>query len=334
MSEPAKNRPAVAGAEGARDDIVPDGGSLATLASPPNKAGSATASVSVPFHNPHDVVVGMDLGGRECDITAELVQCYMEGTSEDNALYRQAGPPGRTLAPALLFHSEVYRDLSWYLPNLIGNLHAAQEWEIFRPLFVGDRVRTHSIVVDRYRRRNREYVVNEVVITDIDGTWLQRSRTHQSFLIDSAGSRYVVDKDREKRPDRSFDIPLEGAELEPIERTITLQMCQAFSGPHRSYHTDREMARALGFPDVVVQGMMSVCFVAEMMTRNFGLGWMYGGKLNVKLVNVVWPDDELRICGRVRQEVPEGRKSRVHADVWCEKRDGVKTVVGSASALR
>jgi hypothetical protein len=25
---------------------------------------------------------------------------------------------------------------------------------------------------------------------------------------------------------------------------------------------------------------------------------------------------------------------RVHADVWCEKEDGVKTIVGSASAAR
>lgn len=288
-----------------------------------------------PFHKAHEVVVGMDLGGREYDVTPELVRQYAAGTAEKNDLYVRPGLFERPLAPALLFHSEVYRDLSWYLPNLIGNLHAAQEWEIFRPFLVGDRVRTHSTVVERYTRRNREYLVNEVVITDMSGTWLQRSRTHQSFLIQDAHTGYVVDKDRAKRPERQFELaPGGGAELEAAEKTITIEMCKAFSGPHRNYHTDREMAQALGFPDVVVQGMMSVCFISEMMTRNFGAGWFYGGKMHVKLVNVVWPNDGLRIGGRIREEVPEGGKTRVHSEVWCEKNDGVKTVVGGASALR
>ena len=94
------------------------------------------------------------------------------------------------------------------------------------------------------------------------------------------------------------------------------------------------VALALGFPDIVVQGMMSVCFVSELMTHAFGAGWLYGGKLNVSLVNVVWPQDELRVRGKVRETVPEGSKDRVHCEVWCEKADGVKTLVGTASALR
>jgi acyl dehydratase len=145
----------------------------------------------------------------------------------------------------------------------------------------------------------------------------------------------VVDKEREKRSDRKFVVGEgSGAEFPPVEKTITLEMCQAFSGPHRSYHTDREMAQALGFPDIVVQGMMSVCFLSEIMTRGFGPGWFCGGKLNVSLVNVVWPSDRLAVRGKVREEIPEGSKTRVHVDVWCEKPDGVKTIVGSASALR
>lgn len=287
-----------------------------------------------PFRTLHEVAVGMDLGGREYAVTQEMVDRYIEGT--DGRGRPSDFTAAKAPAPALLFHSEVYRDLSWYLPNLIGNLHAAQEWEIFRPFHVGDRVRTHSTVVERYVRRNREYVVNEVLLTAADGAWLQRSRTHQSFLMSAGGEgSYVVDKEREKRPERRFEVGGgDGPTLEGAEKTITLAMCQAFSGPHRNYHTDREMAQALGFPDVVVQGMMSVCFIAEIMTRNFGAGWFHGGKLNVKLVNVVWPDDTLRICGRVREQTPEGRRTRIHADVWCEKKDGVKTVVGSASALR
>jgi acyl dehydratase len=296
------------------------------------------------FHNEYDVFVGRDMGGRETTITPDLVGVYAEGTEERNPWYRGASPFGSAVAPALLFHSEVYKNLAWYLPNLIGNLHAKQEWELFHPMLVGDTVRTHSTVVERYLRRNREYVVNEVLITDTHGRWLQRSRTHQSFLTESppaasGGGRegttgVVVDKEREKRSDRKFVVGDGGGpDLDPAEKTITVAMCQAFSGPHRNYHTDQEMARALGFPDIVVQGMMSVCFISEIMTRNFGAGWFCGGKLNVSLVNVVWPNDRLAVRGKVREEVPEGVKTRVHCDVWCEKPDGVKTIVGVASAL-
>jgi acyl dehydratase len=298
------------------------------------------------FHGEYDVYVGRDMGGHDYTITPDLVQRYAAGTEDHNPWYHGDSPLGGPVAPALLLHSEVYTNLAWYLPNLIGNLHAKQEWELFQPMMVGDAVRTHSTIVERYLRRNREYVVNEVLIVDQNGRWLQRSRTHQSFLIAASSqpsaaaaaegaAGFVVDKEREKRPERTFvvgDGP--GPDLPPLSKTITIGMCQAFSGPHRSYHTDREMAQALGFPDIVVQGMMSVCFLSELMTTNFGLGWLCGGKMNVSLVNVVWPNDTLSVRARARETVPEGAKSRVHLDIWCEKADGVKTIVGSASALR
>ncbi len=282
-----------------------------------------------------DVFVGRSLGGRSCTVTAADIVRYVEGTGDRHPWYDGPSPFGGPVAPALLYHSEVFRDLRWYLPNLIGNLHAKQEWELFHPMGVGESIRTQSTVVERYIKRNREYVVNEVLITDLDGRWLQRSRTHQSFLMEEARAGFVVDKDRERRVDRQFDVgSAPGEELPPVAKMVTLEMCQAFSGPSKNYHTDREMARALGFPDVVVQGMMSVCFISELMTRAFGVGWFCGGKLNVNLVNVLWGGEQVTARGRITGTVAEGGRTRVHADVWCEKPDGTKTIVGAVSAVR
>ncbi|MBI3770031.1 MAG: hypothetical protein HY271_16285 [Deltaproteobacteria bacterium] len=283
------------------------------------------------FFPHHEVHVGKDLGGRTVVVAERDVERYEAGTG---------GPAARLafgetrVAPALLYHSEVYRSLAWYLPNVFGNLHARQEWELFAPLVVGTTVRTHSSVVERYAKRNREYVVNEVLVTDADGRWLQRSRTHQSFLAAEVRGEIVVDREREKRADRQFAIGEGGEEVAPLARTITHAMCEAFSGPEKNYHTDQAMARALGFPDIVVQGMLSICFVAELMAHAFGLGWHLAGKLDVRLVNVVWPNDTLTTRGKVRDEVVEGSRRRTLLDVWCEKADGTKTVVGTASALR
>lgn len=275
---------------------------------------------------PTDVHVGQDVGGRTFSITRDMVERYRTGTASE---VDAAG-----FAPALTIHSEVYRDLSWYLPNLIGNLHARQEWELFHPLHAGQLVRSRTTIVDRYRRRNRDYVVAEVLLTDDHGRWLQRSRTHQSFLAEDHAEGMVVDRDREKRSDRRFELPTgDGEDLVLRPRRITHAMCTAFSGPAKNYHTDVEMARALGFPDIVVQGMMSVCFVADLMTARYGVGFLGAGKLDVRLVNVVWPGDTITVRGKVRDVVAEGSRRRAHVDVWCEKVDGTVTVIGSATAL-
>ena len=286
------------------------------------------------FHDPRGVFVGRDMGGHEYAIGPDLLRRHATGTS-DRFGWTGDEPPGPgTGAPALLFHSEVYADLGWYLPNIFGNLHARQEWEFFHPMRVGEQIRTRSTVVERYRKRDRDYIVNEVLVTTPDGRWLQRGRTHQSFLVQDKRKGFAVDREREKRSDRTFRVGEgEGADLDPLSRPITQEMCDAFSGPGKNYHNDREMALSLGFPDVVVQGMMSICFVSELMTRSFGDGWQCGGKLDVRLVNVVWGSDVVAVRGRVREDVPEGDKTRRHCDVWCEKPDGVKTLVGTSSAL-
>ena len=273
------------------------------------------------FFSASEVHVGQDVGGREFTLDREAVERYRAGTASDVAYSDRA--------PALTVHSECYRDLSWYLPNLIGNLQ--RQRGALHPLRVGATV--VRIVVERYRKRN--------ATTCRRGTAhrrrrprLQRSRTHQSFLADEPGDELVVDRAREKQAERRFVAPAgDGEAIALSPRTITHAMCEAFSGPHRNYHTDVEMARALGFPDIVVQGMMSVCFIADLATSRYGDGFLAGGKLDVRLVNVVWPGDAIRARGRVREVVREGSRRRAHLDVWCEKSDGTITLIGSASAI-
>jgi len=289
-------------------------------------------TTAAPFFPHHEVHVGRDLGGRSTTIREADVEHYEAGTGGPTPRLRLATG---TAAPALLFHSEVYRSLAWYLPNIFGNLHARQEWQLFAPLTIGETVRTRSTVVERYLKRGREYVVNEVLITDDAGRWLQRSRTHQSFLIEEERRGLVVDREREKQSDRQFTIGEgPGAEIAALTRPITIAMCEAFSGPEKNYHTDRAAAQMLGFPDIVVQGMLSVCLISELVTHAYGIAWQLGGTLDLRLVNVVWVNDVLTARGKLREEGAEGAKRRLHLDVWCEKGDGTKTTVGTASVLQ
>lgn len=56
--------------------------------------------------------------------------------------------------------------------------------------------------------------------------------------------------------------------------------------------------------------------------------------MSLKLVNVVWVDERVTAYGRIREESPEGTRTRVACDVWVEKDDGSRVLIGDASALR
>jgi acyl dehydratase len=277
------------------------------------------------------VNVGRFYGERTIEITPDLVSHYAASVEDNNPMYFGDTP----IAPALLLHSECYHTIDWYL-SYFGNLHARQEWELFHPMTVGETVIARRQIVDRYFKRDREYVVMEVGTFASDGRLLVRGRTHQSFLRDTSDTdRTVVDKDREKRSDRKFDGPEETVleELRGPDKDVTIEMCKLFS-PGKSYHNDVEEARRLGFPDIVVQGMMSLCFISEMMTTRYGEGWLAGGRMNVNLVNVLWQGETVSAGGVVTEERPEGEATRAELRVWCEKADGTKITVGTASALK
>ena len=282
-----------------------------------------------------EITVGMDLGAHEYEISPELIAGYASGVDDRNAWYSGASPFGGPVAPALILHSEVYRFGRWYLPNVWGNLHAKQEWELFAPIMTGERVVTRAMIVDRYVKRQRDYVVNEVQVFGADGRLRKRGRTHQSFVLEVDTEKLAVDKEREKRADRRFETAAAAIEeeLAPLDKPVSIEMCKTFS-PGVSYHNDAEQAKKLGFPDIVVQGMMPVCFLSEFMTRRFGEGWYAGGRMAVNLVNVLWGADGGAVCrGVVREYTPEGARRRAHCDVRVEKRDGTKIIVGSASAV-
>jgi acyl dehydratase len=286
--------------------------------------------------------VGRFCGSNTYAITPEVVRFYADALDDRSPAWSKVAPP-------LLHHSECYKFVGeWYLKNLFGNLHAQQDWEMFGPIAVGSKVRSVSTIVDRYTKRGRLYVVNETDLFDATShRLLVRSRTHQSFLPDQqtgalsdepAGdgkSAFVVDEKTAARKSPRLPFPTAtGPDLATVEKTVDERRCWMFSGPGRNYHTDREQARKLGFPNIVVQGMMTTCFVSQVMHDAFGGGWLRGGRMSVKLTNVLWVDEHVVAHGKVRETVPEGQAERVHCDVWVEKDDGSRVALGTASAIR
>jgi acyl dehydratase len=277
--------------------------------------------------------VGKHCGSNRYEVTPEVVAFYADALDDRSPLWERVAPP-------LLHHSECYKHLGdWYLKNLFGNLHAQQDWELFAPIPLGAAIRTRSTIVERYSKRGRDYVVNETdCLLESDGRLLVRGRTYQSFLPPrerQAEAGFVVDESTAKKKEPRAPFPTAtGPDLAPLKKLVDQRRCWMFSGPGQNYHTDREQARKLGFPNIVVQGMMSTCFVAQLMTDAFGMGFVAGGKMSLKLTNVLWVDEAVGVYGKLRETVREGTLERVHCDVWVDKDDGSRVLLGTASAVR
>ncbi len=279
--------------------------------------------------------VGRHCGSHRYEVTREVVDFYADALDDHHPLYAEWAPP-------LLHHSECYKVLGeWYLKNLFGNLHARQDWELFAPIAIGSTVRTRSTIIDRYSKRGRDYVVNETdLVDDADGRLLVRGRTHQSFLPPKDRAKdegFVVDagtaKQKASREARPAFPTATGPELPAIHKKIDQRRCWMFSGPGANYHTDAEQAKKLGFPNIVVQGMMTTCFAAQVMLEAFGEGFLTGGRMSLKLTNVLWVDESVTARGRVKERVREGTRTRVGCEVWVDKDDGTRILLGEASAL-
>jgi acyl dehydratase len=282
--------------------------------------------------------VGLDLPPREHAITPELVRWYIETIGDDHPWYTGPSPFGGPVAPALLLHNPAYanrRTVDWYLPNRYGNLHAKQGWEFFHAVPVGEVVTTRGVVSERYRKRDREFVVAEGWLLDRDGRMMSRSRSTQSFLVEAERTDVVVDRTKEQRSERRF-LPADGPVLETLtgrRRVVSEADCDHFVGESRNYHNDVEEARKLGFNEIVVQGTFVTCFISELMTQRFGEGWFLGGRMSLTFVNPLWAGEAVSAGGIVREITPEGTLQRAHLDVWTAKDDGTRTIVGTASAL-
>ena len=274
-----------------------------------------------------EIYVGKKLGPIEFIASPERIREYIDGVLDNHPWYSGDSPFGGPVAPALIFHSLSTMFNGWMFDNKFGTLYTRQEWTLSGVLRPGQRATAVATITDRYHKRGREYVALTVELRDAQGLPLARGVHHQSFLLDqSQGEARLKSSETKTRP---APVP-SSEEIPPLHKTVTLEMCQAFYAGPKNYHNDLDAARAWGFKDVVIGGPMSLCFLSQLMTNRFGKGWYLGGHMDVKLVNVLWPNEpatppgQSPMCGAKKTTAP--RPSLAPPAPWkCERGRGGET---------
>ncbi len=97
-------------------------------------------------------------------------------------------------------------------------------------------------------------------------------------------------------------------------------------------HSDPEAAKRDGLSKMIASGQNQMAFYHEMLERNFGDAWVYGGKISARYIHPVYVGDRLTPYGVVIEIGEVDGKPRVTLQLWVEKQDGTKTSVGTAWA--
>lgn len=125
------------------------------------------------------------------------------------------------------------------------------------------------------------------------------------------------------------NLPAVGTELPPLSlpplNRATLALYAGGSGDHVPLHIDSAYAKAAGYPDVFMHGMLGMAYLGRLLTE-----WMPQRSLrefSARFVAITYPDEALTASGRV---VEGGSSNQVKVDLVLRNAAGEPKLTGSA----
>lgn len=268
--------------------------------------------------------VGKELSKHSFVVDEATLASYYEGLQLSRPSNKEALMPSLVASgPDNAPFAEIAFD------NHMGHLWMRQEWALFGPMQVGERYETSGRITDIYQKRDRNVVQYTVEARNACGDLLVATQHHQSFLLEKPSGEVTFRDPQAKAGARKFIIP-EGERLDPLERTITLAMCDDFWQGDKNYHSNREESEKLGFTDVVVGGRMTQPYFAALLEDRYGASWWNSGRLDIKFTNPVWLGDTITAHGVETGALPEDPK-RTSAFLWISKPDDTVVMIAHAS---
>jgi acyl dehydratase len=98
-------------------------------------------------------------------------------------------------------------------------------------------------------------------------------------------------------------------------------------------HFDEQFSKQQGFSAPVATGMTSTFYANQLLTDFFGEDWLRGGALATKYIVPMYFGETIVCRARVTGKEKEQAGCRLDMEIWAEKSDGQKNMIGSASVL-
>lgn len=115
-----------------------------------------------------------------------------------------------------------------------------------------------------------------------------------------------------------------------VKPEITRAQLQEYanaSGDHNPIHLDEKFAKEAGFDSVIVHGMLSMAFTADLLTLNFPPSEYAVKKMSTRFRKVTFPGDVIRCEGEVKTVNEDGSLT---VSFWTQNQKGENTTEGEA----
>lgn len=257
-----------------------------------------------------------------------------------------SGGEGSFVPATMLGRDLVALFCSVYDPSRTVGLHQKEEVWFVNPVPLGATINYTGRYTEKYEKRGKGYTVFDTEAKDAEtGKVYVRQISTEIMRIPEGIQLGTGASKKEKSPDHIDPIwptdrePVEtasgsivaGTPVKPLIKHPEQAQLTVFSGGNTQWyniHTDVEVALKAGFRDTLAQGMMSTCWIAEMLARFIGPSWHTSGWIKMAYVKPIYRADTIT-CKAVVTEV-DGDTVKFH--VWAENQDNEITGVGQASA--
>ncbi len=95
---------------------------------------------------------------------------------------------------------------------------------------------------------------------------------------------------------------------------VTQDDMTLYSGPG-NIHSDVEVAKRTGLDAPIAQGMQTLAFASELMTRECGAPWLERGEISVKFIKAVLAEDDVTVVAIGSGDAWEIEAKNQHGDV-------------------
>lgn len=280
---------------------------------------------------PDPYPVGMALKPRQLLVDKDAINRYLLSVRADPDGYLAPSRWGPASMPVgmLSFEPAAFPDFPGY-PEQRQIFNCKSEWAYHRRVDAGSSLTLRWEVSDRWLKRGRDYVTFHMPCFDELGNLVAEGWFTEAFSDPPEFFPPLPERDGEAS---ALKVTRPGPELGRMSRVFTVEMARGVVWQETNWHNDAEMARAMGFPGVVLVGAQIQNLLTELLTRMFGLGFLEGGRVGVNYLRPTYVGERIvaRVCEHDLTQDPDG-VTRHHLAVSCVDEDGKPVCAGIASA--
>lgn len=308
-----------------------------------------------------NIQIGEEFGPVEGILSDLKVKQHAFAVDDYGPWYFQGSPFGGRIGHPTLLATDILMLFTLNYdanpPTFEGGLHARNELEFLRPIFVGQKVTIRGKTTETYQKRAQNFRVLEGEVLDHAGRPCLRMRATETVGL--AASTPVGQRTSTPPPDAITGEVAEGtpvvtqasrwvpagAALPSLTKHTSFEQSVAYSGfPYGwveggarnmwvNIHTSIADAHQHGQPDAIAQGLCSAAYISEVCVNFFGPSWITTGRLSTAFIRPVVVRDTITASALVKRlEEEEGGRKRLWVDVWCKNQRGELITVGRASA--